>query len=576
MSVCRACGIVLSLPLPGIVQFLHNMVFDANKIKPEMIASFGIPAAQIGKWAGITTAIFSLAQCLTGIIWGRASDQFGRKPVILLGLSCTMVTSIFFGFSQTLAWAIVARTLAGLGNGNVGIIRTMVAEIVPQKDLQPRAFSIMPLIWTIGSTLGPAFGGALSNPARRYPKLFGDIYIFEAFPFAPPNLVSGIFFLIGLVTGVLFLNESLESRKYKRDYGRVMGNALVQFFRRQPEQATITERSKQTTTPLLEASHTPSPSYKRPLGTSLSSGYREIFVSQSNINLLVYTMLALHSVGYDQTLPVFMHHPRQDHVNNSDLQFPFKFADGFGLDSSRIGVLFMIYGLFGMFVQFLVYPPVARRVGILTCLKISAITFPIIYLVTPFTVLLPTSTSRQTVLVANMLVKSVAVIFAFPSSTILLTNSAASLLVLGTLNGVATSVGAIGRAAGSALGGSTFSAGVKAGYVILPWGILALSAIIGALPVWWLIEMEGFGNGLEEVEDDETEGEDRHDDDVAIDDGSPTVKVNSGDKSHLGGQQRSLSSQLGSSVRAVPGPRRLSNGVGQFKNGYGTGGNSLR
>ncbi|KAI9717931.1 MAG: hypothetical protein M1812_004458 [Candelaria pacifica] len=556
-----------------------------------MIASFGIPAAQIGKWAGITTAIFSLAQCLTAIIWGRASDRFGRKPVILWGLSCTMVTSICFGFSQTLAWAIVARTLAGLGNGNVGIIRTMVAEIVPQKDLQPRAFSIMPLIWTIGSTLGPAFGGALSNPAQRYPKLFGGIHLFEAFPFALPNLLAGVFFLIGLVTGVLFLNESLETRKSQRDYGRVLGNSLVDFFRGKPKKTTIPDHVNQAR-PLLETSRTPiSPATpernplsnaaaqkdpQRPPGASSSSGYREVFVFQSNVNLLVYTLLALHSVAYDQTLPVFMHHPRQDHNDTSAVQFPFKFAGGFGLESSRIGVLFMIYGFFGMFVQFLVYPPVARRFGILNCLKTSAITFPIVYLLTPFTVLLSTSTARQTVLVANMLVKSVAVIFAFPSSTILITNSAASLLVLGTLNGVATSVGAIGRAAGSAIGGSTFSAGVKAGYVILPWWTISFFAVTGAIPVWWLAEMEGFGEaGLEEVEDDETDGEDRHNDDVAVGEGPSPAKVTPCNSSHLGGQQRSLSSPVGLSVEAVSSPRQMSNGLAQTNKGYGTAGKNL-
>ncbi len=219
----------------------------------------------------------------------------------------------------------------------------------------------------------------------------------------------------------------------------------------------------------------------------------------------------------------------------------------------------MIYGLFGMFIQFLIYPPVARRLGILNCFKTAAVIFPIVYLVTPFTVLLPTSTGRQIALVATMLVKSTGAIFAFPSSTILITNSAASLLILGTLNGVATSMGALGRAAGSALGGSTFSAGVKAGYVILPWWTLALTAAVGALPVWWLVEMEGFGQKeSEEVEDDEAEGDDQRNDDLADDYGSPPVSVISSSNLHLGSRQQRLSSPLGSSVDYTPRPRRLS------------------
>lgn len=174
-----------------------------------MIESFHVPKSKVAYWAGLTSAVFSLSQCLTGIIWGQMSDRFGRKPAILAGLMCTMTTTIIFGFSTSLPWAIVARALAGLGNGNVGIIRTTVAEMVPQRDLQPRAFSTMPLIWTIGSIFGPAFGGALANPAERHPEFFGKSAFFKRYPFALPNLVSCVFFLIGLTTGVLFLKVPL-------------------------------------------------------------------------------------------------------------------------------------------------------------------------------------------------------------------------------------------------------------------------------------------------------------------------------------------------------------------------------
>ena len=80
-----------------------------------------------------------------------------------------------------------------------------MAELVPRRELQPRAFSIMPLVWTIGSIFGPAFGGALANPAARHPRIFGDSKFFKAYPFALPNLVSSVLFLIGLTVGILFL-----------------------------------------------------------------------------------------------------------------------------------------------------------------------------------------------------------------------------------------------------------------------------------------------------------------------------------------------------------------------------------
>lgn len=100
---------------------------------PEMIESFGVPKNEIAKWAGTASAIFSLGQCVTSIFWGRASDKYGRKNVILLGLFNTMVTSLVWGFSTSLPMALIARAIQGAGNGNVGILRTMVAELCPWK-----------------------------------------------------------------------------------------------------------------------------------------------------------------------------------------------------------------------------------------------------------------------------------------------------------------------------------------------------------------------------------------------------------------------------------------------------------
>ena len=137
---------------------------------PAMMESFdGVDSASVGFWTGAAAAIFSLAQCLTAIPWGTASDRFGRKPILLLGLFNTMFTSLLWGFSTNLPMAMITRALSGAGNGNIGIVRTMVAELCPWKELQPRAFSLMPLVFSVGSVVGPTLGGALSNPLNREP-----------------------------------------------------------------------------------------------------------------------------------------------------------------------------------------------------------------------------------------------------------------------------------------------------------------------------------------------------------------------------------------------------------------------
>jgi len=154
-----------------------------------------------------------------------------------------------------------------------------------------------------------------------------------------------------------------------------------------------------------------------------------------------------------------------------------------------------------MFVQFLVFPAAAKRYGVLNCLKVTSIIFPILHVITPFIVLL-SDPIRNFAVFLLMLFKLFCVIFSFPSCTILLTNSASSLSILGTLNGVGTSVSAIGRASGPALVGATFSFGVEKGYMIIPWWTLAIVGALSAVPVFWIKETDGFMANSQGEEDD--------------------------------------------------------------------------
>lgn len=100
----------------------------------------------------------------------------------------------------------------------------------------------------------------------------------------------------------------------------------------------------------------------------------EIFTSQTVINLLAYTFLALHSVAFDQTLPVFLNYPRQI-PDEHNTQLPFKFSGGFGLSSDRIGSIFTFYGVACGIIQFFVFPPLCTRFGVLNCFKVASTLF---------------------------------------------------------------------------------------------------------------------------------------------------------------------------------------------------------
>ena len=605
---------IQQLTILSICRFAEPIAFTSVfPYLPEMIESFNVPKNEVSKWAGITSAVFSLSQAATGIAWGRASDRFGRKPVILCALLCVMSTSLLFGFSKSLTGATIARALTGASNGNVGIMRTAVAELVPYKELQPRAFSIMPLVWTIGSIFGPGFGGVLANPAVKYPKFFGENQLLRTYPFALPNIVAAGFLVLGLTVGFLFLKESLETKKDRLDYGRVIGKILLRPFTPRKLRAAKWHHEEEQSSTLLKHSRGSSSistgsgidarDNRKPIPMAPPS-YREVFSYQSNLNLLNYSLLALHSVAYDQLLPIFMHYPPQtDRSSNPDVHLPFKFTGGFGIGSDRIGLLFTLYGVVGMLIQFSVFPALTRRYGVLPCLKVVTAMFPIIYILTPFTALFPTPMTQQIAMFAIMMVKCWSVIFAFPCTTILLTNSAISMRVLGTLNGVATSISAIGRAAGPAVAGWTFSIGVSKGYIILPWWTLAGFAFTGAITPWWLVEMDGFGGGddSEEEEEEESTPDDyeqvrsqlvdsggspyaeqiRGYDELNIEEDAPAALLgsqplskkvsNGGHSMHLPPLRR-MSSPIGQRINIGPGGGgRLSNGLGQTRSGFGAG-----
>ncbi|KAF2265523.1 MFS general substrate transporter [Lojkania enalia] len=491
---------VEQLVILSICRFAEPIALTSvNPYIPEMIESFGVAKNDIARWAGLTSAIFSICQAATGMIWGTASDHFGRKPILLIGLTNTMVTMLIWGFSTSLPMAITARALQGLGNGNVGILRTTVAELCPWKELQPRAFSIMPLVFTIGAVFGPTLGGMLANPLHVDPDKPRGTKFLERYPYIVPNLVAACIFTIGIVTGWLFLKETLETKKYDRDYGLMIGNKITAWVHKvfnipKQQKKRHSEREPLLPTPKVadDEEATSNSDIKKP-EIHGKPKLRDVLSYQTSLNLIVYVFLALYTIAYDQLLPVFMHHPVQP-IDDSNVTLPLKFAGGFGIHNTEIGVLFTTYAITSTVSQFLLFPPLARYFGVLHCLRVAFLIFPVIFFVTPFVSLLPTNFSRQVVMVVLMMIRGLGGTFAFPTSTIMLTNSASSLRVLGTLNGFATSVSAVGRAVGPALSGGLFSWGVKRGYVIVPFWALSAISLIACVPTWWLVEGKGFGD----------------------------------------------------------------------------------
>lgn len=76
--------------------------------------------------------------------------------------------------------------------------------------------------------------------------------------------------------------------------------------------------------------------------------FMNAFTFQSSMNIIYYAFLALHSITFDQLLPVLLSYPPEDPAGWTS---PLRFAGGFGLSSAQVGKIFSMYGMVGMTMQ---------------------------------------------------------------------------------------------------------------------------------------------------------------------------------------------------------------------------------
>lgn len=459
----------------------------------------------IAMYAGMVTSAFTFAEFSTGMMWGRLSDKIGRKPILLMGLVGTAISAVLFGLSPNLYVALFARALGGLLNGNIGVLQTTVAELVTSREHQPRAYTIMPTVWCLGSIIGPAIGGALAKPCSTYPHIFQPGTIWERFPYLLPNLFSAGAVFIGVVIGILFLDETHALKKKQRDRGRELGRALAAKFtwtrtasrssfppdlkgEEQPlllrldDEALPGYQTQESSPQLTSQQALDSPDDFDLSAATLAGDDSEQLVATKRtftkpviMNIIAYGILAFHTMTYDQLLPIFLSTSPQ----HRPVSLPFQFSDGFGYDTATVGVIIGLQGVYAILSNLVIVPFVLKHVGSLRLFRLTSLSYFALYFVTPYLVLLPDHL-RMYGIYAALVWKCTFSTVAYPSNAILLANSAPSLLALGSINGVAASTASLCRGFGPTISGLLYAAGLKAGYSGLPWWCSGLMTIVGA------------------------------------------------------------------------------------------------
>ncbi|MFJ9207089.1 MFS transporter [Streptomyces sp. NPDC102264] len=108
---------------------------------------------------------YLLAVTVTLPVYGKLSDTFGRKPVLIAGIILFLIGSLLCATAWNMASLIAFRVVQGLGGGALqGTIQVIAADLYPLKE-RPKIQARLSTVWATSSIAGPALGGLLAGYA---------------------------------------------------------------------------------------------------------------------------------------------------------------------------------------------------------------------------------------------------------------------------------------------------------------------------------------------------------------------------------------------------------------------------
>ncbi|WP_245784811.1 MDR family MFS transporter [Geodermatophilus amargosae] len=108
-------------------------------------------------------SVYLLTQAVTVPVYGKLSDVYGRKPVLLFGIAVFVAASLFCGLAWSMPALIVGRALQGIGAGAVQPIGMTVIGDIYTVEERARVQGYLASVWAASSVLGPTLGGVFSD-----------------------------------------------------------------------------------------------------------------------------------------------------------------------------------------------------------------------------------------------------------------------------------------------------------------------------------------------------------------------------------------------------------------------------
>ncbi len=164
-------------------------------VLPHLIEEFVGSNARAGLLNGVFVALWAGMQFLASPVIGSLSDQYGRRPVILLSCAGLAADYVLMALAPNLWWLAVGRLVAGVTSSSFTTIYAYMADIT-EPEKRARAYGLIGAAFSGGFVLGPVLGGFLGEFGPRV-------------PFWVAGALSGVAFLYGL----FILPESLPLEK---------------------------------------------------------------------------------------------------------------------------------------------------------------------------------------------------------------------------------------------------------------------------------------------------------------------------------------------------------------------------
>ncbi|KZT32311.1 MFS general substrate transporter [Sistotremastrum suecicum HHB10207 ss-3] len=418
----------------------------------QMILEYGISGGdekRVGYYAGLVGSASFVAECVSVFFWGRLSDRIGRRPVLCFGLCSATVATIGFGFSRTLSALMLFRVVAGGLNGNIGLIKSMIADITDESN-QARAFSMLPTVFAVASTIAPVIGGELAHPAERFPGTFGGYDLFKNYPYLLPCIIVAIFQIIGLMVAAFVITEASTSHLRK---------PLLQ----------VSETSYSAPNHLSAAT---SPENTKPHLPSILS----LFTSHVKGAIINHTSISLIANMQNFIQPLFMATSKQ--------------YGGLGMSPMEIGSYLGAYGIYSAIVQTLSFPPLNHKLGTTNLFRVSIASNIVLFALWPIMGHITKETDRLTNTVIALLVVQLALVplerMAFSCSNIFIISAAPSRAAMGATAGLGQTFGSISRSVAPILAASLFALSIEkdilgGDFVYLILMCIVLVALVGTL-----------------------------------------------------------------------------------------------